>query len=296
MVRTIDPLVSTEWLEARLPGSAGGGTGEPSGLVLIDIREPHLFEAGHIPGSISVPFSPVSDWATSDDELLMELPPDEELLRLIEDHGLSAGYQVVLIGTLEPPPAPPYALSDAPRVAATLFYAGVQDVAILEGGYPKWAAERRATATGAASAPSGPAGASYRGPLAKDMFVSTDYVEKHLRSAVLLDGRDPDQFFGVSPCPFAGVGGHIPNARLLPAPWMWRGDGTYQPREVLEQMVVGVAGPDKDQEIILYCGVGGYAAAWWFVLTQMLGYMNVKIYDGAAEAWVKTNPMVCYTW
>jgi len=128
------------------------------------------------------------------------------------------------------------------------------------------------------------------------MFVSTDYVERHLQSALLLDGRDPDQFFGISPCPFAGVGGHIPSARSLPAPWMWRDDGTYQPREVLEQMVVGVAGPDKDQEIILYCGVGGYAAAWWFVLTQMLGYMNVKIYDGAAEAWVKTNAMVCYTW
>lgn len=296
MVRTIDPLVSTEWLEARLSEPAGGGAKEASRLVLIDIREPHLFQAGHIPGSISIPFSPVSDWATSDDELLMELPPDEELLKVIEDNGLSSEPQVVLIGTLEPPPAPPYALSDAPRVAATLFYAGVRDVAILEGGYPKWAAEGRATATGAAAATSGPAGAPHRGPLAKDMFVSTDYVEEHLQNAVLLDGRDPDQFFGIKPCPFAGVGGHIPSARLLPAPWMWREDGTYQPREVLEQMVAGVVGPDKDQEIIVYCGVGGYAAAWWFVLAQILGYTNVKIYDGAAEAWVKTNAMVCYTW
>jgi thiosulfate/3-mercaptopyruvate sulfurtransferase len=42
--------------------------------------------------------------------------------------------------------------------------------------------------------------------------------------------------------------------------------------------------------------VGGYAAAWWFVLTQVLGYSNVRIYDGAAEAWVKSDPMVSYTW
>ena len=70
-------MVSGAWLEARL-----GETADVE-LTIIDIREPRLYEAGHIPGSISIPFSPMSDWAVSDDELLMELPPDDDLFALL---------------------------------------------------------------------------------------------------------------------------------------------------------------------------------------------------------------------
>lgn len=299
MARTIEPLVSAAWLEAYLDGSASaagsapGATGPSAGgVVIVDIREPRLYEAGHIRGSISIPFSPMSDWAVSDDELLMELPPDEDLFRLVSDWGIGPDSAVVLVGTVELRPAPPYALSDAPRVAATLFYAGVMDVGILDGGYPRWAAEGRP----AASAVPAVVPRHYAGSADKEMFVSTEYVKAHLGQAVLVDGRDADQYFGVTPCPFAGVGGHIPTARSLPAPWMWSEDGTYKPVEMLQGMAEGVLGPDRDQPIIAYCGVGGYASAWWFVLAQILGYRKVKIYDGAAEAWVKAASMVSYTW
>ena len=50
----------------------------------------------------------------------------------------------------------------------------------------------------------------------------------------------------------------------------------------------------KNQDIIVYCGVGGYASSWWFVLTQVLGYQNVKLYDGAAQEWVRYYDMVPY--
>jgi thiosulfate/3-mercaptopyruvate sulfurtransferase len=261
-------------------------------LVIVDIREPRLYEAGHVPGSLSIPFSPMSDWALSDDDLLMELPPDEDLFRLLGDWGIRPDSAVVLIGTIEPPPAPPYALSDAPRVAATLFHAGVWDVAILDGGYPRWSAEGRPSAIAVPAVTPG----LYAGRPANEIFVSTEYVKAHLGRVVLLDGRDADQFFGVTACPFAGVGGHIPTARSLPAPWIWNPDGTYKPAEVLRAMAESVLGADRDQEIIAYCGVGGYASAWWFVLSQMLGYQKVKIYDGAAEAWVKGDAMISYTW
>ncbi len=295
MTRTIEPIVSAAWLEARLTGREGGAGRR---LVIIDLRESRLFDAGHIPGSISIPFSPMSGWAVSDDELLMELPPDADLFELLVRAGIGPQSTVVLAGTVEPGPAPPYALSDPARVAATLFYAGVTDVAILDGGFPHWAMEGRAviaTAPGE-EPPACEDAASWRGEVHKDMFVSTEYVKARVGQAVILDGRDPDQFFGVTACPFAGVGGHIPSARSLPAAWIWEEDGTYRPVEVLRAVAEGVVGPHRDQEIILYCGVGGYASAWWFVLTQALGYRDVKIYDGAAEAWVKGDTMVSYTW
>jgi thiosulfate/3-mercaptopyruvate sulfurtransferase len=56
--------------------------------------------------------------------------------------------------------------------------------------------------------------------------------------------------------------------------------------------VIGESAHPRSQEIIVYCGVGGYASSWWFVLTQVLGYENVKIYDGSAQEWAKNYDMV----
>jgi thiosulfate/3-mercaptopyruvate sulfurtransferase len=128
------------------------------------------------------------------------------------------------------------------------------------------------------------------------MVVSTEYVKESIGRARLVDGRDADQFFGVTACPFAGVGGHIPTARSLPAPWIWREDGTYRQADELLAMAEGVLGPDRDQETIVYCGVGGFAGALWFVLSRIVDYRNVRIYDGSAEAWVKAETMVSHSW
>jgi thiosulfate/3-mercaptopyruvate sulfurtransferase len=216
MDRTIDPLVSTDWLEACLDGVA-----EP-GLVVVDIREPRLYDAGHIPGSILIPFSPMSDWAVSDDDLLMELPPDEDLCRLLDDHGITSSSAVVLVGTVEPAPAPPYALSDAPRVAATLFHVGVANVAILEGGYPKWQAERRPSTSGVPTGDDAPAaggagmGHSDCSELgAAGIFVSTHYVKDRLGPAVLIDGRIPP-ILGVTLAPRRSGRAHPTVGRSAP--------------------------------------------------------------------------------
>ncbi len=263
-----------------------------SALVIIDVRETHLYEAGHIPRAISVPFSPVSAWATSSDELLMELPEEADLFRVVGGCGLTCDSKVVIVTTVDKAPSPPYSLSDATRVAATLVYAGVDNVAILDGGHPKWVREGRETTT----AVPGISPVDYRGTVRPEMFVSTEYVRDHIGRTRIIDGRDPDQYFGATIDPFAGKAGHIPTARSLPAVWMWEADGTYKPVELLARMAAGVIDQSRDKEVIVYCGVGGYASSWWFVLTQLLGYTNVKIYDGAAEAWAKEDAMVLYSW
>lgn len=302
MTIEMEAVVSPDWLETRLlvagggvaaPEEAGQEAAPPPGvLVIADLREPHLYAAGHIPGSISTPFSPMSDWAVSDDELMLELPPAEDLFAALGAWGIGPDSQVVLVTTVEPPSAPPYALADAPRAAATLHYAGVTAVAVLDGGFPRWAAEGRPVS----AEPAAPHARPWTGPVASGMFVSTEYVKERLGKAVLVDGRNADEYFGVSACPFAGVGGHIAAARSLPVPWFWEPGGSYKPGETLRAMAEGVLGADRDQEVIVYCGVGGFAAVLWFVLTRMLGYRDVKIYDASAEAWVKTEAMVSFTW
>jgi thiosulfate/3-mercaptopyruvate sulfurtransferase len=282
--RAIDPLVSTDWLQANA---------KLENLVILDIRSKKDYLEGHIPNAINVPFEvPVSEWIIAKNDLLLELPEETALFNTIGACGIKSNSLVVVVTTAANPPDPPYPLANATRVADTLIYAGVKNVAILDGGYPKWKKESRPTSTETPRVNKVP----YQGKTNKAMFVTRDYVQKNIGKCLLIDARDSNVYFGVAMEPFANKAGHIPSAKSLPAPWMWKLDGTYQDTKMLKAMASGVMGKDKTKEIIVYCGVGGYASSWWFVLRQVLGYQNVKIYDGAAQEWIRYHDMVPYQW
>lgn len=289
--RSIDPIVSTEWLAAQI--GAKDETQSTDGLTVIDTRAEEDYAAGHIPGAISVPFGLISAWSDCTEELLLELPPKDALKKTIGDCGLDSDSRVVIVGRLPAASEPLYPLADPMRVAATLIYAGVENVSVLSGGHAKWVEEGRE----ASSDLSRPQPVAYDSAVDDSTWVTTDYVKQRIGKAVLLDGRDPEFYFGSAVEPFAEMHGHIPTARSLPLVWVWETDGTYRPLGLIEEMVAGVAGVDRDQEIICYCGAGGYASGWWFLLTQALGYRDVKIYDGSMEAWVDAaNPLNRYVW
>jgi thiosulfate/3-mercaptopyruvate sulfurtransferase len=292
--RTIDPILSTDWLFAH--------TAE---VVILDIRSPADYAAGHIPSSINEPFvtafdpacrGPSSNWIVgSNDCLWLQVPDVNNLLVTIGKLGISKDSRVVVVTAPNPGEPPFYGFANATRVALTLIYAGVKNVAILDGGYPKWAAEGRPVS----KEPTTATPATYQGEVNKKMFVSIEYVRNQTGKAVILDARDAEVYFGVTIEPFANKAGHIPSARSLPTPWMWKLDGksyVYKDTKTLSAMASGVIGKRKANEIIIYCGVGGYASSWWYVLTQVLGYDNVKIFDGSAQEWVKYYDMVPYQW
>jgi 3-mercaptopyruvate sulfurtransferase SseA len=123
--RTIAPIVATEWLE----GSLG-----QEGLVIVDIRSPDAYGAGHIPGSINEPFvtafdptcrGPSSNWIVgSDDCLWLQLPDVNDLLTTIGNLGISRNSQVVVVTAPNPGEPPFYGFANATRVALTLIYGG----------------------------------------------------------------------------------------------------------------------------------------------------------------------------
>jgi len=294
--RIIDPIVSTDWLHAN---------SQLENLLIIDIRSPADYGPGHIPGSVNEPFvtafdprkGPSSNWIIgSDDGLWLELPDVNDLFSTIGNLGITSDSRVVIVTAPNPKEPPFFGLANANRVADTLIYAGVNNVAILDGGYPKWVAEGRPTTKQVPALNL----VKYQGEVNKAMFVPIDYVKKQIGKAVIIDARDTNVYFGVSVEPFAKKAGHIPSARSLPAPWIWdlnSDDGTYvyKDSEMLRAVASGVIGQSanpKSQEIIVYCGVGGYASSCWFVLTQVLGYQNVKFYDGSAQEWVRNYDMV----
>jgi thiosulfate/3-mercaptopyruvate sulfurtransferase len=282
--RALDPIVSTDWLAANQG---------MKNLVVLDVRSAKDYGAGHIPNAVNVPFAvPVSAWIVMRNDLLLELPEETALFSTMGSCGIKPDSRVVIVSTTANPPNPPYPLADATRVADTLIYAGVKNVAILDGGYPKWAKEGKPTTTEVPNVNA----ATYKGKTNKAMFVSKEYVQKHRGKAVIVDARDTDVYIGIVMEPFANKPGHIPSAKSLPAPWIWNPDGTYRDAKMLGVAASGIISKNKSKEIIVYCGVGGYASSWWFVLSQVLGYKNVKFYDGSAQEWVKYYDMVAYKW
>jgi thiosulfate/3-mercaptopyruvate sulfurtransferase len=285
----IDPIVSTDWLEANL------GTED---LVVLDVRSDG-YAAGHIPGAVS---SPETNWylIPPASTLFMEVPPVEDLFATIGNAGITEDSKVVVVsGASGPLPFVFYALAGATRVADTLIYAGVKNVAILNGGYDKWVAEGKDVSLD----PVTPTPVTYTGEVNAAMFVSMDYVMRKMRRATILDGRDPQYYFGVDKEPFYARPGHIPGATSLPAPYFWIPEGTYyiyRDTATLKALAAGAVGRCFffPREIIVYCGVGGYASTLWFVLHEVAGYKNVKFFDGAAEEWTAdpTAPVVLYKW
>ncbi|UCB47655.1 MAG: sulfurtransferase [Deltaproteobacteria bacterium] len=293
--RMINPIVSTDWLHAN---------SQMKDLVIIDIRGPADYAAGHIPGSINEPFvtafdpctGPTSNWIVgTKDCLWLELPSADDLMSTIGKLGITKDSRVVIVTAPNPKEPPFYGLANATRVADTLIYSGVKNVAILDGGYSKWVSEKRATTKEVPAVRS----VTYQSEVNKAMFVPANYVKSRSKEAVIIDARNANVYSGLAIEPFSDKAGHIPNAKSLPAPWIWNqnpdGTYTYKDPKTLGKMASGVIGESADprnQEIIVYCGVGGYASSCWFVLTQVLGYQNVKLYDGSAQQWAKNYDMV----
>jgi thiosulfate/3-mercaptopyruvate sulfurtransferase len=291
----IDPIVSTEWLNAN---------SHLKNLFIIDIRAPADYAAGHIPGSINEPFvtasdsctGPSSNWIIGTEACLwLELPDVDDLFSTIGKLGITKDSRVVIVTSPNPSEPPFFGFANATRVADTLIYAGVGNVAVLDGGYPKWVSESRTTTKKVPALKP----VAYQGKINKTMFVSMDYVNKQIGKAIIIDARDAYDYSGLSGDTTALKAGHIPKAESLPAPWIWNhnpdGTYTYKDSKTLGKIASGVIGRPEDpgsQETIVYCGVGGYASAWWFVLTQVLGYDDVKIYDGSAQEWSRNHDMI----
>ena len=271
--RNIEPVVSTDWLEQNL--------NRPE-MTILDIRTPARYAKGHVPGSINVP---TELWAVPQNGLMLELPTDEVLCDLLGKAGINRSRAVVVVTHMETD----FSRADALRVAWTLILADVKNVAALDGGIDKWTKEKKALSTETVTAQP----IVYDGTISKTSLATKNQVLTRSATVLLIDTRTPEEYFGI-----LSSEGHIRGAGLAPTPWLYESNGSFVPQSLIKAMAEGVFGADKSREIIVYCGVGGFAAAYWFVLTQILDYQNVKVYDGSMEEWIKDEsaPIEAYRW
>jgi thiosulfate/3-mercaptopyruvate sulfurtransferase len=271
--QNISPIVSTDWLEQNLRNPQ---------LVVLDIRTETQYKKGHIPGSLS---TPLNLWAITNNGLSLELPSDDTLRDLLGKSGIDASSVVVIVNRTETD----FGRADATRVAWTCEVAGVENVSVLDGGYTKWIRENKAVSADAARA----IPTTYVGRIDRSRVASKSYVLRKIGKSVLVDARTPEDYFGITSKP-----GHIKSAVDMPTPWIFASDGTFINEKDLRAIAAGVVGTDRSKEVIVYCGVGGYASTWCYVLTRMLGYRNVKLYDGSMEEWMKdpSAPITAFCW
>jgi thiosulfate/3-mercaptopyruvate sulfurtransferase len=269
--RTVDPIVSTEWVEKSLTNPK---------LVVVDIRKVEEYKAGHIPNAVNVIYG---SWAGMKGGLRNETPPTDDLFDVIGAAGIGADSIVVVVGKTDTMSD----RSDTTRVAWTLKYGGIENVAVLDGGYNKWVADKKAVSTDVVKAKT----KSYQGKTNEGLFVKKEYVLSTLGKVVLVDTREPDFFLGKKKLDFVARTGRIRGAVNLPSVEAYTKDGVFKDKGALLNLAVGAVGKDTSKEIIVYCDTGKLASVWAFIMTELYGYKNVKIYDGSSEDWMKDPKM-----
>jgi thiosulfate/3-mercaptopyruvate sulfurtransferase len=265
--RDVDPIVSTAWLEQNLNNSK---------LVIVDVRKVEDYKAGHVPNAANAFYG---SWAIMKGGLRNELPEKDDLFDVIGAAGIGIDSIVVVVGKVDGIPD----RTDVTRVAWTLKYAGIPNVAILDGGYNKWMADKKAVSADMVK----PKDKAFQGKVNESLFVSKDYVTKNLGKAVIVDVREPDFFKGVKKLDFVAKTGRITKAVNLPTSQAYNQDGTFKDKGELSKIASGVVGNDMTKEIIMYCDTGKVCSAWSFLLTELMGYKDVKTYDGSTEEWAK---------
>jgi thiosulfate/3-mercaptopyruvate sulfurtransferase len=260
-------LVSTEWLAANL---------DRPGLVVVESDEDVLlYETGHIPGSVKI------DWHTDlNDPVLRDYVSNDAFAALLSSKGISKETTVVIYGDKSNWWAS-YALW-----VFKLF--GHEDVRLLDGGRDKWIAEGRELTKAEPSVTT----TSYPTPTRDDKTLRAfrDDVLAHFGNP-LIDVRSAEEYSGerthMPAYPDEGAlrGGHIPTAASVPWAKAVGENGVFKTRQELEEIYLTQAGLKEGDKVIAYCRIGERSSHTWFVLNYLLGFKNVRNYDGSWTEW-----------
>jgi thiosulfate/3-mercaptopyruvate sulfurtransferase len=259
-------LVTTDWLSEHL---------DDENVVVAEVDEnPDLYDEGHVPGAVKL------HWRDDlQDPIERDLVEKDAFEKLMNQRGISTDSTLVLYG-------------DKNNWFAAYAYwylkiYGHRDVRILDGGRQKWIDEGRELTTDAPSVRAASYSARERD---ETIRARRDAVLKSLGNDALVDVRSPQEYAGdlVAPPGYeqegAQRGGHIPTAQSIPWATAVRDDGTFKSADELRELYTG-KGVTPDRAVTAYCRIGERSAHTWFVLRELLGYEDVKNYDGSWTEW-----------
>ena len=264
-------LVDTQWVQDRL-------NDQNVRIAEVDYDRKANYDLGHVPNAV------LFDWKDDiNDPIARNVVAKDACEKLLQDAGVNDDTILVLYGDFN---------NWFAAFAFWVFkYYGYKDVRIMNGGRKKWLLEDRSLTKDLPSYAKG--NFISAGPDDK-IRVFLDYMKESISTKEmnkLVDVRSPKEFTGEIlappeyPTEHAQRGGHIPGA--LNIPWAQAvndADGTFKPADQLKELYES-KGITPDKEIIAYCRIGERSSHTWFVLKYLLGYPNVKNYDGSWTEW-----------
>ena len=264
-------LVSTGWLAAHLDDPDLRVLDASWYLPAMERDARAEYDAAHIPGARFFDIDEISDHRS---ELPHMAPPVEKFISRMRAMGVGDGHQVVVYDGM--------GMFSAPRVWWLFRLMGKLDVAVLDGGLPKWQAEGHPVEDMAPVLRDRHITVHRQAHLVHD--VSQVAAASKLGEAQIVDARPPERFRGDTPEPRPGLrAGHIPGASNLPFMQLLNPDGTLKDLDGLRASFEG-AGVDLTRPVITSCGSGITAAVLSLAL-ERLGHRKHALYDGSWAEW-----------
>jgi thiosulfate/3-mercaptopyruvate sulfurtransferase len=254
-------LVSTQWVADHLD--------DPNvRLIEVDV-DTSAYGQGHIRGAVGV------NWTTQlGDPIRRDIPTPEDWARLLSQAGVAPETRIIFYG------------DNNNWFAAFAYWVskiyGHPDAALMNGGRKKWELENRPLTTDP------PTAAPTNYPAHEADLTNRAFLQDVLNrpsGTALVDVRSPAEFTGEVIAPpgmseTAQRAGHVPGAQNIPWAQAANDDGTFKSPEELKALYGG-KGVTAEKDVIAYCRIGERSSFSWFVLKELLGYNNVKNYDGS---------------
>ena len=275
-----DPLVSAEWVEDHLDAFQD----DDPAYRLVEVNSPESpdsdfpsrYDDGHIPGAIGF------QWDEDlSDETERDILSKEAFADLVGEAGITEDSTVVFYGD-------GWIANWFALFAYWEFrYYGHEDARVLDGGKEYWVENDYPLTTETPSFT--PREYTARGPF-ESIRAYRDDVEHAIEYGLpMVDVRSPEEFSGELIAPedldeTAQRGGHIPGASNVPVASVLNDDGTFKSPEELRTLYEE-AGVTGEESTITYCRVGERASIEWFALSELLGFEDVRNYDGSWTEW-----------
>ena len=259
-------LVDTEWVAQNL---------DAAGVRLVEVDvDTAAYDQGHAPGAVGW------NWRSElQQNVVRDVVAKDDFEQLLGQSGIGNDTRVILYG------------DNNNWFAAWAYwqlkYYGHENVQLMNGGRAKWLAENRPTTMDAPSIT--PQTYTAQDPDTSIRALRDD-VRAALGSSVLVDVRSPAEFSGelLAPenLPQEGSqrGGHIPGAVNIGWAQAVNEDATFKSADELNE-IYGGRGVTADKDVIAYCRIGERSSHTWFVLKELLGYQNIRNYDGSWTEW-----------
>jgi len=265
-----DALVSTDWVAEHL--------NDPTIRIVESNEDPLLYPSGHIAGAVEV------DWTRDLND------------QLRRDYLDRAGFEKLMSRIGVPPETTIVFYGDRNNWWATYAFwvfqlFGHSNAKVMDGGRIKWEKEGRELTRDVPSYPPAQYSAQERDDKTNRAFRDDVFAHLDARNP-LIDVRSPQEYTGerlhMPEFPNEGAlrGGHIPTAKSVPwATAINPDDGSFKTAEELRGIYESGAGLSSDKQVVAYCRIGERSSHTWFVLKYLLGYPNVRNYDGSWTEW-----------